>query len=95
MSGKPGCGRTALKQARRDPDDKVKATLLELKCPIRDLSELDKPVNLSTHGNARSRGLKTSPVAHPTLKGMAWQRTDKQAGNIQCPQKALIVTFTA
>jgi hypothetical protein len=35
MSGKPGCSETVKRQARRGPDGKVKAGLLEPQCPSR------------------------------------------------------------
>jgi len=40
------------------------------------------------HGNALSRGLKTSPGAHPTLKGMETRGPGEQTVKVQCPWKS-------
>jgi hypothetical protein len=46
MSEKARCRKTINRQARRDPDDTVKAKLLEAKYPNRNRRELDKMVDV-------------------------------------------------
>jgi len=65
MVGKPGCRETVKRQVRQDPDGKVKAGLPEPQCPNRNHSGREGRLASSTHGDALSRGLKTSPGAYP------------------------------